>query len=66
LSKLITIGLYLTAFWNTVVVNCIQPVNWQYCSKDLDVWLWPEIQRGIDLMTGEERPYQEESGTMDE
>ena len=66
MSKLITIGLYLTAFWNTVVINCIQPVNWQYCSKDLDVWLWPEIQRGIDLMTGEEQPYQEESDTLGE
>ena len=54
IAKLYTVMLYLTAFWNTVVVNCVTiPENWEYCSKDLDVWLYPELVKGWDAITGE-------------
>ena len=39
---------YLTAFWSVVVVNCVQPVNWEYC-KNVDDWLIPGIKEGIHL-----------------
>lgn len=51
---------YGMAFWSVVVVNCIQPVNWEYCSKDIDQWLLPELQRGIDLYMNPSSMYQEE------
>jgi len=37
---------YATAFWSVVVMNCIQPVNWQYCYR-VDQWLLPEVMIGI-------------------
>jgi hypothetical protein len=33
---------YLTAFWTTVVLNCLQPVNWKQCLPVQD-WLFPAI-----------------------
>lgn len=43
-----TIVNHLTAFWSVVVMNCIQPVNWEYCYR-IDQWLIPEIQHGIQI-----------------
>lgn len=43
-----TIVNHLTAFWSVVVMNCIQPVNWEYCYR-VDEWLIPEIQYGIQI-----------------
>ena len=52
IAKLTTAILYLTAFFNGVVVPCVTvPENWKYCSKDLDVWLYPELVRGWEIMT---------------
>ena len=41
-----TIINHLTAFWSVVIMNCIQPVNWQYCYR-VDQWLIPEVMIGI-------------------
>ena len=46
---------YLTAFWTTVVLNCLQPVNWKYCLPVQD-WLFPAIG---DLIRAKE-PYASE------
>ncbi len=43
---MLTITNYLTAFWSVVVVNCIQPANWQYCMP-VHEWLLPEVMVGI-------------------
>ena len=52
IAKLTTAALYLTAFFETVVINCVTiPQNWEYCSKDLDVWLYPELVRAWDMLT---------------
>ena len=32
----------VTAFWTTVVLGCMQPVNWEYCVR-VDQWLFPAI-----------------------
>ena len=38
---------YATAFLSVVVMNCIQPVNWQYCLP-VHEWLMPELMMGIE------------------
>ena len=40
---------YATAFWSVVVMNCIQPVNWQYCLP-VHEWLLPDIMLGIEYL----------------
>jgi hypothetical protein len=54
-----TILNYAAAFWSVVVINCIQPVNWQYCYR-VDQWLVPELHEGWKLYIGEIVPYQTE------
>ena len=33
---------YINAFWTTVVISCLQPVNWEYCLPIQD-WLLPAV-----------------------
>ena len=40
--SLYAIWSYLAAFWTTVVLNCLQPVNWKQCLPVQD-WLFPAI-----------------------
>ena len=56
---MLTILNYASAFWSVVVVNCVQPVNWQYCSK-IDEWLIPDLIYAWELKTGKIHPYQTE------
>ena len=56
---MITFLNYATAFWSVVVMNCIQPVNWEYC-KDIDDWLIPGIREGIELLLDPSTVYQGE------
>ena len=56
---MLTAWIHIVAFFQVVVVNCIQPVNWQYCYR-VDQWLLPEIVQGYKLWTGKETPYQNE------
>ena len=66
-AKLFTLWLYLCAFFNGVVVPCVTiPENWEYCSKDLDVWLYPELKRGWDMMTDGPCLYCEEKELLDD
>tara|TARA_B100000085_G_C18278439_1_gene405185 strand:+ start:89 stop:289 length:201 start_codon:yes stop_codon:yes gene_type:complete len=45
---MLTVYNYVTAFWSVVVMNCIQPVNWQYCYR-IDEWLIPEVYHGVQI-----------------
>ena len=54
-----TLIIHLVAFWNVVVMNCIQPVNWKYCYR-VDEWLIPDLVQGYKIWTGEEQIYQNE------
>ena len=45
---MLTITNHLTAFWTVVVMNCIEPVNWQYCYR-IDEWLLPDLRQGIEI-----------------
>ena len=57
--------IHVTAFFQVVVVNCIQPVNWQYCYR-VDQWLLPEIAYGYKIWSGEIQPYQTEQEYINE
>ena len=56
---MLTIINHVTAFWTVVVMNCVQPVNWQYCYR-VDQWLIPDLIEGIMIYTGDKVPYQNE------
>ena len=43
---------YLTAFWTTVVVGCMDPYNFKHCVR-VDQWLFPVVG---DIMRARE-PY---------
>jgi len=43
-----TIINHAAAFWTVVVMNCIQPVNWEYCLP-VHEWLLPELGQGIQI-----------------
>ncbi len=46
---------YLTAFWTTAVVGCMDPYNFKYCVR-VDQWLFPVVG---DIMRARE-PYASE------
>ena len=65
MTKIFIVWSYVVALWSTLIVPCVTvPENWKYCSKDLDVWLYPELVRGWDLITGREVPYQSEQEAL--
>ena len=39
---------YISALWSTLLLNCIQPVNWQACLP-VHQWLFPAIGDLIQL-----------------
>ena len=51
------------AFWNTVVLNCIQPVNIEACLPVQD-WLFPAIGDYIRFKT--EEPYASEKRALEQ
>ena len=55
---------YVTAFWSVVVMNCIQPVNWEYC-KNLNEWLIPGIREGVEILLNPSTIYQSERDYLD-
>lgn len=56
-----TLFSYGVALWTTLIVPCVTNTdNWKYCFTDWDVWLYPEIQRGIDLYLNPSSIYKEE------
>ena len=56
---MLTILNYASAFWSVVVIGCIQPVNWEQCSR-IDKWLIPDLIYAWELKTGKVVPYQTE------
>ena len=51
-----TIINYASAFWTVVVMNCIQPANWQYCLP-VHEWLLPELRVGITMFFDKEKSF---------
>ena len=52
---------YANAFWTTVVLGCIQPVNWEYCLPVQD-WLFPALIDYVEFRTTE--PYSKEKEAL--
>jgi len=55
---------HLTSFWSVVVLNCIQPANWQYCYR-VDQWLIPDLIQGYEIWSGKVVPYQNEKDYLE-
>jgi len=60
---MLTFWIHLVAFWQVAVMNCIQPVNWQYCYR-VDQWLLPELHEGYKIWSGKTHPYQKEKNYL--
>ena len=56
---MLTLWIHTVAFFQVVVMNCIQPVNWQYCYR-VDQWLIPDLVEGYEIWTKQKHPYQAE------
>ena len=66
-TKLFMICMYLQAMWNTLIIPCVTvPENWKYCTKDLDVWLFPELVRGWEALQGDLCLYCEEKEKLND
>lgn len=46
--------------WMLVEMCTSNPHNLKACMTDQHVWLWPEVRRGWELYTQQEKPYQAE------
>jgi len=51
--------IHLVAFFQVVVMNCIQPTNWKYCYR-VDQWLIPDLIEGYEIWSGKKEVYQNE------
>ena len=50
---------YVFAFFTVTVAGCIQPVNWESCSK-INEWLIPDVIEGYELLSGKKEAYDNE------
>ena len=62
---MLSFWIHLVAFYEVVVLNCIQPVNWKYCYR-VDEWLVPELVQGYKIWSGQEHPYRNEKHYLNE
>ncbi len=60
---MLTVWIHTVAFFQVVVMNCIQPVNWQYCYR-VDQWLIPDLVHAWQIKSGEYVPYQDEKNYL--
>tara|TARA_A200000159_G_scaffold162631_1_gene186935 strand:+ start:2376 stop:2567 length:192 start_codon:yes stop_codon:yes gene_type:complete len=56
---MLSVWIHTVAFFQVVVMNCIQPVNWQYCYR-VDQWLIPDLIYAWELKTGQRHIYENE------
>ena len=54
-----SVWIHTVAFLQVVVLNCIQPINWNYCYR-IDRWLIPDLIHAWELKTKKIVPYQQE------
>lgn len=50
---------YVFAFFTVTVAGCLQPVNWESCSK-INEWLIPDVIEGYELLSGKKKAYDNE------
>ena len=54
-----SLWIHLVAFFQVVVLNCVQPANWKYCYR-VDQWLIPDVVEGYQIWSGQKKIYQNE------
>jgi len=54
-----SLWIHLVAFFQVVVLNCVQPANWKYCYR-VDQWLIPDVVEGYQIWSGQKKVYQNE------
>ena len=54
-----SLWIHLVAFFQVVVMNCVQPANWKYCYR-VDQWLIPDVVEGYQIWSGQKKVYQNE------
>ena len=54
---MLSFWIHLVAFFQVVVMNCIQPANWKYCYR-VDQWLIPDLVEGYEIWSGQKKIYQ--------
>ena len=59
-----SLWIHVVAFFQVVVMNCIQPVNWKYCYR-VDQWLIPDVIEGYQLWPGDKHPSQNEKDYLE-
>jgi len=55
---------YIHAFWVVVVMNCVQPMNWEQCLP-VHRWLLPEIEEGVRIYLNPSSLYERERKYLD-
>ena len=54
---------YFYSFFTVVVLNCMYPTNWNSC-KDIDQWLIPGIEEGLEIYFDPSSIYQSERDAL--
>jgi hypothetical protein len=57
--EMYSLWIHLVAFFQVVVLNCVQPANWKYCYR-VDQWLIPDVVEGYQIWSGQKKIYQNE------
>jgi len=57
--EMYSLWIHLVAFFQVVVLNCVQPANWKYCYR-MDQWLIPDVVEGYQIWSGQKKVYQNE------
>ena len=57
--EMYSLWIHLVAFFQVVVLNCVQPANWKYCYR-VDQWLIPDVVEGYQIWSGQKKVYQNE------
>ena len=66
-GKLTVILIHISALWSNLIVPCVTvPENWKYCTSDWDVWLYPELVRGWEMITKDPCIYCEEKEKLND
>ena len=64
LTNVNQLAYYLQAFWSVVVLNCAQPVNWEYCLP-VHTWLFPALEEAWSIKTDPDFLYRTEREYLD-
>jgi len=64
LTNVNQLAYYLQAFWSVVILNCAQPVNWEYCLP-VQTWLFPALEEAWAIKTDPDFLYRNEREYLD-